>query len=135
MAVGVGGQWWRGRAGVALRAESRITPPKIQGGAAEVKTPASFPTLSHNFGKPRSARRIRAARAGLERPRQAAASDEHRHVVRKRDLLAEAADIAVDELESGLHVAPRENPVAKNRSTTSGISPLTRYSRRGPKSS
>ena len=46
-------------AGVALRAESRITPPKIQGGAAEVKTPASFPTLSHNFGKPRSARRGR----------------------------------------------------------------------------
>ena len=62
-----------GGAGVALRAESRITPPKIQGGAAEVNTPASFPTLSHNFGKPRSARRIRAARAGLERPRQAAA--------------------------------------------------------------
>ena len=58
--------------GGALRAESRITPPKIQGGAAEVKTPASFPILSHNFGKPRSARRIRAARAGLERPRQAA---------------------------------------------------------------
>ena len=60
-------------AGVALRAESRITPPKIQGGAAEVNTPATFPTLSHNFGKPRSARRIRAARAGLERSRQAAA--------------------------------------------------------------
>ena len=39
--------------GGALRAESRITPPKIQGGAAEVKTPASFPILSHNFGKPR----------------------------------------------------------------------------------
>ena len=107
-------------AGVALRAESRITPPKIQGGAAEVNTPASFPTLSHNF--------LFADFAG-------AASDEHRHVVRKRDLLAEAADIAVDELESGLHVAPRENPVAKNRSTASGISPLTRYSRRGPKSS
>ena len=45
------------RGGGALRAESRITPTKIQGGAAEVNTPASFPTLSHNFGKPRSKRR------------------------------------------------------------------------------
>ena len=76
MDIGGSGSWWtmvEGAGGGALRAESRITPPKIQGGAAEVNTPASFPTLSHNFGKPRSARRIRAARAGLERPRQAAA--------------------------------------------------------------
>ncbi len=54
-----------------LRAESRITPPKIQGGAAEVNTPASFPTLSHNFGKPRSKRRGRdATGAGAAPPRR-----------------------------------------------------------------
>ena len=58
-------------AGVALRAESRITPPKIQDGAAEVNTPASFPTLSHNFGKTRSKRRGRdATGAGAAPPRR-----------------------------------------------------------------
>jgi len=45
-------------------ARGASTPPRPEN---------AFPTLSHNFGKSRSARRIRIARAGLERPRQAAA--------------------------------------------------------------
>ena len=60
-----------GAGGGALRAEPRITPSKIQGGAAEVNTPASFPTISHNFGKPRSKRRGRdATGAGAAPPRR-----------------------------------------------------------------
>ena len=66
-----------GAGGGALRAESRITPPKIQGGAAEVNTPASFPTLSHNF--------LFADFAG-------AASDEHRHVVHLLRAFTRVAD-------------------------------------------
>ena len=62
-----GGSVWCG----AVHGEDATGTPRRE--STPPRPENAFPTLSHNFGKSRSARRIRIARAGLERPRQAAA--------------------------------------------------------------